>query len=133
MAQASQTKEDDQSIEYSIVAFYHPKLKKDTESELVDTITDMDAAFRQADKLSGSGDYYKVEVKKKYIEPKTGREIDMVLKVFEYRQKKPLSLGVILAMTLLAGGIAFGLAFYLGQSMKPQTAQTPVSGSSSKS
>lgn len=119
MAQVQENVEDDQSIEYSIVAFYHPKLKKDEESELVNTITDMDAAFSEADKLSNKGDYYKVEVKKKYVEPKTGREVDMVLKVFEYRQKKPMPLFVIILLTFLAGGVAFALTFYFGQSMKP--------------
>lgn len=106
-----------ESIEYSIVVHNHPKNIKDgaSETEKLDTMTNMEEAFKKAEGLAASGDYQKVEVKKKYFEEKTQRNLDMTLKVFENRQKKEIGVVTLTIIAVLCGAIAFGGAFLFGQ------------------
>lgn len=111
--------DDSGDIEYSIVVYYDPAAKSEQESELFDKTTDMDAAFQKAEELIEDKQYYKVEIKKKYQEPKTGRELDMVLKVFEKGKRLRFELGIIgsLVLTIVCTVLAFSAAYFFGQMM----------------
>jgi len=109
--------EDREAIEYSIHVFHHPRdVQKGKEpSEKTDTMNDMDKAFKIADKLAQSGEYQRVEVKKKYEEESSGRMLDMTLKVFEFRPKKPMSVGVLAGIAVACGAVAFGVTYLVAQ------------------
>ncbi len=114
MAEANR-KDNSQPIEYSIYTYDFPQgedRKNSWEKQL--TTEDMDEAIKKAEGFFGSGDYLKVEVKKKYFEEKTGRTIDMTLRMFESREKKDYSLYIFIVLALVAGIAAFGLTFFIG-------------------
>jgi GTPase len=107
----------EESIEYSIIVHNHPnKIKEGAgETEKIETMTNMDKAFEQAEELVASGEYHKVEVKKKYFEEKTQRTLDMTLKVFENRPKKGIGVVTLTIIAVLCGALAFGGAYFIGQ------------------
>lgn len=114
MSQTAAAKPGEQSIEYSIYVYHHPVAQKGTAPELVGAATaNMKDAIKKAEGLHASGNYHKVEVKQKYIDPKNNRQIEMTLKMLEFRPKKPLGVGVILLFTLICGAAAFGLTVFL--------------------
>lgn len=104
---------NEQSIEYSIIVHHHPAAKKDKPTELVSSTTNMNEAMKAAEKMLASGEYHKVEVKQKYFDAKNNRQIDMTLKMLEYKAKKPMSLLMIIIITLICGAASFGLTVFL--------------------
>lgn len=106
MGQASE------QIEYSV---HVEPFKKSRKSEILLKTSNMDEALQKAEKLTGSQDYKKVEVKKKYMEPKTQRMLDIPLKTIENKQKFSLGVGGMLAIAVICGLVAFGLAYIFGQ------------------
>ena len=105
-----QTMSTDNSIEYSVYTFggekngkRKPSWKKQMTSE------DMHKAIQEAETLFNSDKYGRVEVKKKYFDPKNKRTVDMSIKTFEKEKKKEINV-----LTILIGGIIFAvIAFYL--------------------
>ena len=117
MAKAEEKKEDESSlsIEYTIYVFRHPADQDEGEVdwELIKTSDDMDATIKEAEDLHKSNKYQKVEVKKKFVDPKKGRTIDMTLKAFDNKPKKPIPLALIIVFAVVCGAAAFGLTFFL--------------------
>ena len=113
MPQTAKPASEEQSIEYSICAYFHPVDKKDKDFEVVMVGKDMKEIMKKAEALHGGGKYQKVEVRQKYFEPKSNRQIDMTLKVMNTRAKKPMSLVTVILITLACGAGAFGLTVFL--------------------
>ncbi|NCC20980.1 MAG: hypothetical protein EOM26_00790 [Alphaproteobacteria bacterium] len=112
---AAEKQSADSPIEYSIYLYELPNGKgRKNQWEKHSTTEDMDAALREAEKLFQSGQYKKVEVKKKYEEEKTGRKIDMTLRVFEAKEKRDYSLVLFILLAIVGGVGAFALTFLLG-------------------
>lgn len=107
MAQAEKA----QGIEYAIYTFEGAKgpakwEKKETRSE-------MSEALAIAEKMFGSGQYSKIEVKQKYFDKKKNRNIDVTLKVFEGGKKFEINALVIFIFALVCGASAFGITWFL--------------------
>lgn len=81
--------------------------------------SDMDKALKEAERLFATGKFLKVEVKKKYAEEKTGRQIEITLKVFEGRIKKDRSLLIFSVLAVLAGAGAFAAAYLMTRQDAP--------------
>ncbi|MCD8562893.1 MAG: hypothetical protein LRY54_02315 [Alphaproteobacteria bacterium] len=114
MPQTATGQASEQSIEYTIYVHHHPAAKKDKASEMVgNATTNMKEVMQKAESLHASGQYHKVEIKQKYVDPKNNRKIDMTLKVLETKPKKPISLVTIILFTLVCGAAAFGLTVFL--------------------
>lgn len=120
MAEDKAPVSDEQAIEYSIFVHHHPKDVKEAgkESEKIEVTNNMDAALKKGEALSKSGQYQKVEIRQKYFEEKTKRNIDVTLKVFDHKPKKPIGLGLIIGFTVVCGILAFVLAYFLGNNMR---------------
>ncbi len=103
-------KEKEDAIEYSIYAYHHPANKKEGQNdwEMIHQTTNMEEAMKKAEALHESGDYHKVEVKKKYFDEKNNRKIDMTLKLYEGSAKQPIGTGILVALALACGVAAFG-------------------------
>lgn len=99
----------DQSIEYTVYTFDHDA-KRWQKHEMFDQ---MDRALQAAEKLFNSGKYQKVEVKQKYFEKRTSRNIDMSLKVFEGKVKRDFGLVAAILFAALCGAAAFAVTFFL--------------------
>ncbi len=75
--------------EFSIYVYHHEFNIEDgfTDWERVSKTTCLQDAFHQAQLLFDSDDFKKVEIKKKYFDPKYQRLIDTPCKVYQDRQK----------------------------------------------
>lgn len=104
-----------QAIEYSVYTLESspPGEENKNDPEKHSTTDDMDASLKEAAVLFNSGKYRKVEVKKKYFEEKTGRTVEMSLRLFEAKDKKDYSLILLVLLAVACGAIAFSLAFFL--------------------
>lgn len=87
--------------------------------------SDMDKALKSAENLFNTGKFLKVEVKKKYTEEKTGRQIEITLKLFEGKAKKDRSLLILCIATVLAGAGAFSGAYFLTKPPAPPAESAP--------
>ncbi len=83
--------------------------------------SDMDKALKSAEQLFATGKFLKVEVKKKYTEEKTGRQIEITLKMFEGKAKKDRSALILSIVAVLAGAGTFAGTYFLTK--EPETAQ----------
>lgn len=83
--------------------------------------SDMDKALKSAEQLFVTGKFLKVEVKKKYTEEKTGRQIEITLKMFEGKAKKDRSALIFSIIAILAGAGTFSGTYLLTK--EPETAQ----------
>lgn len=110
MAQAPSAK-----IEYNIYTFDIPsgKSKGQSQWKLSATLSDMNEAMSQAEKLLLSTKYEKVEVKKKFFDEKKNRAVDLTLKTYEYKSDAYLDLIIIILGAIAAGMVAFALAYFL--------------------
>lgn len=90
--------------------------------------SDMDKALKNAEQLFSTGKFLKVEVKKKYTEEKTGRQIEITLKVFEGKVKKDRSVLILSIVAVLAGAGAFSGAYFLTK--QPETASPEATAES---
>lgn len=115
---AEQGKEE--VIEYSVYVYHHPVNKKEGQNdwEMLDQTTNMDEAMKMAEGYQESGDYQKIEVKKKYFDEKNNRKIDMTLKVLENNPKQAIGFGLWVALAAAAGIGAFGLTMALSSFLK---------------
>ncbi len=107
--------DDQQPIEYSIYTLeaVPPGQTNNNEWEKVSTTEDMDKSMADAQQLFSSDIYQKVEVKKKYFEEKTGRTIEMTLRLFEAKEKKDRSVMLMVLLAVGSGVAAFALTFFL--------------------
>lgn len=113
--------QEETQVEYRIIAHLNTKAAQEAgkdkeESELT---KNMNKAISDAEAMLETGKYTKVEVMQKYFEPKTSRNIEMVLKSFEASDKKPISTTTILAIGIICAFIAFGASYFIGKSMAP--------------
>lgn len=119
-----QAAEKEEGVEYSIVVFHH--LSEDPEEEQkqerLETTEDMEHALRKAEQLSYTGEYHKVEVKKKFKDKENDREIEMTLKLYEGALKKPTTVKHALVVALLCCILAFLVSFFGVKFMKLQKA-----------
>lgn len=104
-------------IEYSIYTFDMPKGKQKGQNKWQKhaTIEDMDKALNEAQALYDSAQFQKIEVKKKFFDAKTNRNIDMTLKIYERKPKKDFTAILVMAFAVLCGVGAFALTYFLGQ------------------
>lgn len=103
-------------IEYSIYTFDMPVPGKEQGKwNKHNTLTDMDKAIGEAKELLGTKKFMKIEVKKKFVDEKTGRAVDMTLKTFELAPKKDFGVAIAIMVALLLGAVAFGASFYFTQ------------------
>lgn len=100
------------AIEYSVYTFdgkSNGKRKASWQKKM--TSENMQEALQEAEKLYESKQYGRVEVKKKYYDPKNARTVDMSLKIFENKPKKPVGLTTILAGGLICAVLAFLITY----------------------
>ena len=71
--------------EYSIYVYHNAETRKEGQNdwEKKDTTTDFLKALRDARKLNTTGEYQKIEVKKKYYDSRIERSFETTLKSFE--------------------------------------------------
>lgn len=106
-----------QSIEYAVYVFTNQgNQKQQPKWEKHMTCTDMHKAIDKAQSLHSSAKYQKIEVKKKFYDPKNARTIDMSIKTYERKAK---SAGLNTATILLIGVglaiLAFCATYFLAQ------------------
>lgn len=103
-------------IEYTIYTFDVPVAKKkgDISWKKHATITDMTQAMTEAQNLIGTDKFQKIEVKKKFFDPKQNRPIDMTVKVLHARRKKGFFLPLAAVCAALCGGGMFAAARIIG-------------------
>lgn len=115
--------EKEEGIEYSV--FVYPIKKPGEEKgedeqgngeEKILTTQNMEEAMKHAEEQLATQKYTRVEVKKKFADPKNGRVVDIPLKVLEFKPKAPLPLAVLVLFAVIAGAAAFGLTFFLTKS-----------------
>ena len=103
-------KSPEEGIEYSVIAF---DIDDGTQEKVLVT-ANMEDAFRFGKQEIETGDFDKIEVRKKYTDPKNGRVVDMPLKVYHFEEEGgPLPLFVFVLAAVLCGSAAFALTFYL--------------------
>lgn len=107
----------DQGIEYTIYTFDHAasSKKNSTKWQKKATFHDMAQALNQAEKLYEQGQFQKVEVKQKYFDAKQNRNVDTVLRVYEYEENKSGGAFYVLLFAMFCGLAAFGITYYLGR------------------
>ncbi len=117
--------QDDTQVEYRIIAHLNTKAAQEAgkDKEESELSKNMNETISKAEAMLETGKYTKVEVMQKYFEPKTSRNIEMVLKSFEAGDKKPISTTTILAIGIICAFIAFGASYFIGKSMAPAPAQ----------
>lgn len=104
----------EEGIEYSIYVHHHPESEEDTgRVELIEKSQNMDQMIDKAEIMSTTGQYHKVEVKKKFQDPENDRTIEMTLKLYEGEIRMPVSLSEILLVVVMCGTLAF-LSTYFG-------------------
>lgn len=79
------------STEYSIYVFHHPDQQKEDQNdwEKTDTTTSLEKALSDARALKAGGGYSRVEVKKKYFDPRYNCNLEMTLKSFADKTSQP--------------------------------------------
>lgn len=106
----------DQGIEYAIYTFDHTSSgKNSTKWQKQATLNDMAQALQKAEKLYEQGLFQKVEVKQKYFDAKQNRNVDTVLRVYEYEKNKSGGALYVLLFAIFCGVAAFGVTYYLGR------------------
>lgn len=94
----------DPSVEYSVYIFHRPFHNDNNDHitwEKRHTTWSMRVAQRQAEKLFRTNAYDRVEIKKKFFDPKVQRIIDKTMKIYEETQDRPVGM-LLLAMVPLA-------------------------------
>ncbi len=100
-------------VEYAVYTFDIPA-EKNTPSRWNKDITVRDAhqALAHARTLLETRKFMKIEIKKKFYDPKTNTPIAMTFKTLE--QPHPGRASIFFAAILMAGGVAAALFFMLG-------------------
>ena len=103
------------NIEYTIYTFDMPvpKQKGDNTWKKHSTLEDMTKAMMEAEGLSKTQKFQKVEVKKKFFDQKKNRTVDMTLKVFETTPKKDYTMIIVAVAAVLCGIGGFAASFFL--------------------
>ena len=98
------------AIEYTIYTFAdHQNQKRQANWQKHSTSSDMHKAVKEAQELFETDKFCKVEVKKKYFDPKNQRTVDMSIKVLERKPKKTINV-----LTILIGGVVLAILAFLG-------------------
>ena len=110
-----QQKDKEQGIEYTIYTFDAPEAgeKSHNRWEKKAVQKEMTTALAQAEKMFRSGKYQKVEVKQKYFDKKSDRNIDLTLKVYEAGKGLEVNAALIFIFAVLCGVTAFAVTYYL--------------------
>lgn len=90
--------------------------------------TDMERALSEAASLFDTGDYRRVEVKKKALDPKTRRPADVTVRVFQKRSGKHRIPALIVGVAALCGLAAYGLTSCIGDNIKGSAPNVPETG-----
>jgi hypothetical protein len=85
MADAAERAENGERVEYSIYSFDFPAVSGRARWKKQDSRTEMADALAAARTIFRTGKYGKVEIRRKYYDPKLSRHVDATLKVFENR------------------------------------------------
>ena len=102
------------SLEYTIYTFDdHQNKTRKANWQKHSTSTDMHKAVQEAQGLFDTNQFCKVEVKKKYFDPKNERTVDMSIKVLERKPKRTINVATILIGGLVLAIIAFLATYYL--------------------
>lgn len=94
--------------EYSIYVYHHAESRKDGQNdwEKKRTTTDFARALDEARKLGVTGEYKKIELKKKYYDSRADCNLETTLQSFGVKPEKRgailVTLGVICALALCA-------------------------------
>ncbi|MFK7839411.1 MAG: hypothetical protein AB8B83_03695 [Bdellovibrionales bacterium] len=96
--------------EYSIYVYLYPEDIENGHSdwEMKSVTTDVNDALHEAQSLFNSSHYKKVEVKRKYFDPKYNRLIDATFKVFQ-KHKRQSRRAKVLALLGLSSLACLGL------------------------
>lgn len=118
----------EEGIEYSIHVCPHPSDDAEGEPEWqqLESTDNMDQALKKAEAISYTGEYHKVEVKKKFQDPENDRTIEMTLKLYEGKAKRPATLMEIIIVAVLCGILAFLLSFFGVKFMEMQKMEKPA-------
>ncbi|PJB68971.1 MAG: hypothetical protein CO093_11750 [Alphaproteobacteria bacterium CG_4_9_14_3_um_filter_47_13] len=100
-----------QGIEYKICT-----VDQDGISTERDAKTDMKEAIAVAEELLASKKYLKIEVRQKYFDKKSNRDIDVVLKTFEGRKNFKINAVMIFIFALFCGIGTFAATYFLTRS-----------------
>lgn len=105
------------NIEYTVYTFQRGEgnAKSLERWQKQDSFAALPGAIERAEGLYNSGSFCKVEVKQKYTDPKNNRVIDMTLKTYEIKKKRPISTIALTGMAAALGLITFLGAYYFGQ------------------
>lgn len=102
-------------IEYTIYTFDLPvmKTKGDISWKKHSTINDMSAAISAAEDLLKTRKFQKIEVKKKFFDPKQNRPVDMTLKVLKNSPANGWRRPFHAACAVMGIGATFAAAYLL--------------------
>lgn len=102
--------------EYSVYVYRHPLHCEEDRNdwERKSTTVNIRKAMKYAEKFISSGDYQKVEVKKKYFDSRSNRNLEMTVKIYEGGSiTKPLSAEALTAIAVLSMLVAFGAIVFV--------------------
>ncbi len=105
--------------EYIIYTFELPKNNKASEKnrwKKYMSTKNQDTAIKEAKKLNSSQKFQKIEIKKKIMDKKKGRNVDVTLKIFENSPTAPIfEAKSVIAIIAICGILAFTATYYFIQ------------------
>ncbi len=109
MPQQTRTIHDSRTAEYTIYTFQRSGTG-DTGPERwhrQETLNALPDAIKTAKALYESGQYCKVEIKQKYIDPRRNQLADTTFRTFQKKKKQPFKTGITSILIALFSGIIF--------------------------
>ncbi len=115
--------------EYTIYVFEEKQRDSAARWEKRDSVgTDMERALSEAASLFDTGRYRRVEVKKRALDPKTGRQADVAVRVLQKKSRRPAVPTLIVVIAILCGLAAYGLTSCIGNNIEGSAPNVPESG-----
>ncbi len=105
-------------IEYIIYTFEFPKNNKASEKnrwKKYMSTENQDIAIKEAEKLNSSNKFQKIEIKKKFMDKKKGRNIDVTLKIFDNNSSPTFGTKSMIAAIAICGILTFVATYYIIQ------------------
>ena len=105
-----------QGTEYTIYTFEQPlkQQKGDIVWKKHGTSEDVQSALSEAQSLYDSRKFHKIEVKKKFFDPRKNRSVDQTFKVFGKRGKPDLRKVMMVGIVVLCVVAGFTASYLLG-------------------
>lgn len=108
--------EQDEKIEYRILTLADPTdQKKNPDWTPHETLKDMDKALNMAAQLHQDRTYQKVKVEKTFMDPDKGRTVNVPLREFERKQKKPIGAAVFVVLAIIGGIASFAITYLIAR------------------